>query len=488
MSENGRPKVLVIDDEQSSLNAVFRTLRREFDVLMSLSGHAALEILKSQQIEVILADQRMPEMTGVEFFNKAQALQPETIRILITGYTDIEAIIQAINEGQIFYYINKPWEPDELRIIVRQAAERYRLICENQRLMQELKIANDRLAAENTILHREAKKQYSFENIIGESPAMMQVFSLLEKVIPTDTTVLLLGETGTGKELIARAIHYNGPRKDQLFVAQNCGALPDTLLESELFGHVKGAFTGATTDKKGLFEIADGGTIFLDEITDTSPAMQQRLLRVLQEGEIHPVGSEKNIHVNVRVISAANRDLNAAIDEGSFRKDLYYRLNVFPVKIPPLRERREDIPRLATFFLEKYCRKLGKPNLQLSQNSIARLMANEYPGNVRQLENLLERAVTLADDNSIIMPDMLGDDAERLASAYAKPPNISSNDHGSLKKIVEQLEIFYIRQALQACNGNITKVSKKLGLSRLGLHKKMQRYGIDSTKYKLINR
>ena len=488
MSENGRPKVLVIDDEQSSLNAIFRTLRRDFDVLMSLSGHAALEILKSQQIEVILADQRMPEMTGVEFFNKAKALQPETIRILITGYTDIEAIVQAINEGQIFYYINKPWEPDDLRIVVRQAADRHRLIRENQRLMQELKKANERLAAENTALHREAKKQYSFDNIIGESPAMQQVFALLEKVIPTDTTVLLLGETGTGKELIARAIHYSGPRKDKLFVAQNCGALPDTLLESELFGHVKGAFTGATTDKKGLFEIADGGTIFLDEITDTSPAMQQRLLRVLQEGEIHPVGSEKNIRVDVRIISAANRDLKAAIDDNSFRKDLYYRLNVFPVRLPPLRERREDIPRLANFFLERYCRKLGKPNLQLAREAVARLLANDYPGNVRQLENLLERAVTLADDHSTITPEMLGDDAERIAAAYEKSPEISTGDAGSLKEIVEQLEIFYIRQALQACNGNVTKVAKKLGLSRLGLHKKIQRYGIDSTKYKQANR
>ncbi len=484
MSENGRPKVLAIDDEQSSLNAIFRTLRRDFDVLLSLSGQSALEVLKHEKISVIVADQRMPEMSGVEFFNKSLEIQPEAMRILITGYTDIEAIVQAINDGKVYYYINKPWEPDDLRLVVRRAAEQHFLIRENQRLMAELKAANERLQSENIILHQEARRQYTFDHIIGTGAAMQRVFRLLEKVIPTDTTVLLLGETGTGKELIARAIHYNGPRKERLFVAQNCGAMPDSLLESELFGHVKGAFTGATADKKGLFEIADGGTIFLDEITDTSPAMQQRLLRVLQEGEIHPVGSEKTVRVDVRVISAANRDLHAAMEKGEFRRDLYYRLNVFPVRIPPLRERREDIPLLAQFFLTKYAHKLGKQGLKFSSDALACLMAGDYPGNVRQLENLVERAVTLADAGARITAELLDHNAERLGETLANPSLLPPEHGEGLKEIVGQVERFYIHRALQETGGNVSKVAEKLGLSRLGLHKKMQRYGIDSTKYR----
>ncbi|MCB0270284.1 MAG: sigma-54-dependent Fis family transcriptional regulator [Calditrichaeota bacterium] len=483
MNESQRPKVLAVDDEQSSLNAIFRTLRREFDVVLSLNGYSALEVLRREHVDVILADQRMPEMTGVSLFQQALEIQPDTTRVMITGYTDIEAIVQAINDGKVFYYINKPWEPEDLRLVIQRAVDQTRLIRENNRLMQELATANQRLSAENTVLHREARKQYTFEHIIGQSPAMQQVFRMLEKVIPTDTTVLLLGETGTGKELIAKAIHFNGPRKDKMFVAQNCGAMPDSLLESELFGHVKGAFTGATGDKKGLFEIADGGTIFLDEIADTSPAMQQRLLRALQEGEIHPVGSEKTINVDVRVVSAANRDLLAAIETGEFRKDLYYRLNVFPVRIPPLRERREDIPLLARYFLEKFAIKLGKSGLQFSNEAIARLMSGDYPGNVRQLENLVERAVTLADASGIISPDLLASQIDMFEGNGAQPAVSPGNDQ-SLKDIVEQMEAFYIREAMESHSGNITKVAQQLGLSRLGLHKKLQRYQIDSTIYK----
>lgn len=478
------PKLLAVDDEQSSLNSIFRTLRREYEVILSLSGQAALEVLKEQEIAVILADQRMPEMSGVELFNRSSKLQPHAVRILITGYTDIEAIIQAINDGKVFYYITKPWEPEELRIIVRRAAEQYRLVTENQRLLKELESANRRLQEENIILHQEAEKQYTFEHIIGKSAAMEEVFRLVKKVIPNNTTVLLQGETGTGKELIAHAIHFNGPRKEKMFVAQNCGALPDTLLESELFGHAKGAFTGAVSDKKGLFELADGGTIFLDEITDTSPAMQQRLLRVLQEGEIHPLGSEKSTKVDVRVISAANRDLEQAMREGKFRQDLYYRLNVFPIRLPPLRERREDIPLLAEFFLAKYSKKLGKPNVQFSPETLDILLAFDFPGNVRQLENLVERAVTMADESSRITPELLQMESPQSQFIGEDAVRLAGDDSRSLKDIVEEMEKFYIIRALQEYGGNITRVAEKLGLSRVGLHKKLQRYSIDPTKYR----
>jgi two-component system response regulator HupR/HoxA len=479
--DNPRLKVLAIDDEQSSLNAIYRTLRREFDVILSLNGQSGIEVLKTQEIAVILGDQRMPQMTGVEFFKKSMAYQPNSVRILVTGYTDIEATIQAINDGQIFYYINKPWEPEDLRIIVRRAVTQYLLVKENQRLLKELEAANQRLKTENVILHKEMEKQFAFENIIGQSPALKKVFDLMRKVIPTETTVLIIGETGTGKELIAKAIHYNGTRNKNLFLAQNCAALPDTLLESELFGHQKGAFTGASSDKKGLFELADKGTIFLDEIGDTSPALQQRLLRVLQEGEIFPLGSEKMKKVDVRIIAASNQDLEAIIHSGKFREDLYYRLNVFPIRVPPLRERREDIPLLAKYFLEKYSRKTGKQISGISIETISLLMNMDFPGNIRELENLIERSVTLAEEGGILIPDLMGLDL----SILNKTPFPFSQDHsGTLKEKTEAVEKFYIDQTLTKFKGNISKTARDLGLSRLGLHKKLQRYQIEASNYK----
>jgi len=473
-------KILAVDDEQSSLNAMYRTLRREYDVILSLNGQSALEVLKNQKVAIVLADQRMPEMTGVEFFKKSMEIQPDAVRILITGYSDTEAIIQAINEGQVFYYINKPWEPDELRIIIRQASEKYLLIEENRRLVKELEAANQRLEAENISLHEQVEKQFVFENIVGQSPAIENVFKLMRKVIPTDTTVLILGETGTGKELIAKAIHYNGQRKEKPFLAQNCAALPDTLLESELFGHTKGAFTGAASDKKGLFELADHGTLFLDEVNDTSPAMQQRLLRVLQEGEFSPLGAQKSVKVDVRVISATNVDLQKSIQEGKFREDLYYRLNVFPIHIPPLRERRDDIPLLVQHFIEKYSLKMGKKIEGVSSDAISFLMSMNFPGNIRELENLIERSITLAENGSVITVDQLA----IVPSLISRDFPVYNDDSGTLKDMTESLEKFQINQTLKKHQGNISKTARGLGLSRVGLHKKIQRYGINVEKYK----
>jgi two-component system response regulator HupR/HoxA len=478
MENQNNYKVLAVDDEQASLNAINRTLRKEFEVILSLNAQSALEALKKEKSAVLLADQRMPGMTGVELFQKALQIQPNAVRILITGYTDIEATIQSINDGQIYYYINKPWEPEDLRLIVRRAAEYHQLLEDNKKLMAELKQANEQLQAENIILHKEAEKKYEFDTLVGESKAMQEVFQLMRKVIPTDTTVLLVGETGTGKELIARAIHYNGPRKQKLFVAQNCSALPDTLLESELFGHVKGAFTGATRDKKGLFEIADGGTIFLDEIADTSPALQQRLLRVLQEGEIRPVGSEKSFQVNVRIISATNKNLEELIKAGNFRADLFYRLNVFPIRIPPLRERREDIPLLADHFLRKFQTKAGKKIKGIDREAMNMLMAANFPGNVRELENEIERAVTLANPGQSITPDLLSGaikNEQSLLPSFLHHP-------GTLKDITESIEKFYIQEKLKQNKGNITHTARDLGLSRVGLQKKIQRYKISIPK------
>ncbi|NOZ03592.1 MAG: sigma-54-dependent Fis family transcriptional regulator [FCB group bacterium] len=399
--------------------------------------------------------------------------------MLITGYADIEVAVRAINEGQVFHYLNKPWEPEDLVIIMKRAVEHYRLVQENRRLLRELEVANQQLTGENRVLKQEIEKHYHFEHIIGRSPAMRKVIELVKKIIPTDTTVLLQGETGTGKELIARAIHYNGPRQKKLFVAQNCAALPDTLLESELFGHKKGAFTDASADKKGLFALADGGTIFLDEIGDTSPAMQQRLLRVLQEGEIHPLGSTRTVRVDVRIISATNRDLYGAVRRGEFREDLFYRLNVFPITLPPLRDRREDIPPLVNHFVRKYAMKMGKQIRGVSAEAMAVLVGRNYPGNVRELENMVERAVVLADDGNEITVESLRSEARSETVWTGAVPGAPL---GTLKETTAALEKQLITQALEETGGNISQAANLLGLSRLGLYKKIERLGVKVTR------
>ena len=304
---------------------------------------------------------------------------------------------------------------------------------------------------------------------------MNDVFILMRKVIPTDTTVLILGETGTGKELVARAIHTNGSRKTGMFVPQNCAALPDTLLESALFGHKKGAFTDAVSDKKGLFQMADGGTIFLDEITDTSKAFQQRLLRVLQEGEIHPLGSDKAVKVDVRVISASQKDLGEEVKQGRFRADLFYRLNVFPVTLPTLRERHSDIPILIEHFLRVYSQRLGKEINGISQEVLSSLMVYPFPGNVRELENIIERAVVLAKDGSTLTEDQISLHSDQPLDFNLIFPG---EEDKKLKSMVEALEKKAILQALQRWKGNISKAAKSLGLSRPGLYQKIDRYEI----------
>jgi two-component system response regulator HupR/HoxA len=468
--------ILIVDDQPEILNALKRLLKEDYSVHTTTSGHQALDMLQEHEFALILADQRMPLLTGVEFFSEAIKLQPDAMRILITAYADINASIDAINKGQIFQYVSKPWEPDELKLIIQQAIEKFQLIRENKELTRRLEAANQQLRIENTLLQQNAEKDYDFGKIIGQSPKMLQVFKLLRKVIDTPTSVLLFGETGTGKELIARAIHFNSGRRKKMFVAQNCGALPDSLLESELFGHIRGAFTGAVNDRKGLFEVADGGSIFLDEIADTSPALQLRLLRVLQEGEIKPVGSAKTIQVDVRVIAATNKDLEKLVDEGGFREDLFYRLNVFPITLPPLREREVDIPDLADHFISKYASKINKEITGITDDALALFMKAPFPGNIRELENEIERAVTLADDGHPITPDLLSVRFHKTAKT-ASPKQTSET--GSLKEAVEQLEIRMIRDALEQTGGNILQAAGILQLSRAGLHKKLNRYNID---------
>ncbi|MFQ6613219.1 MAG: sigma-54-dependent transcriptional regulator [Fidelibacterota bacterium] len=472
-----RPVVLIVDDEPLVLKALTRTLSERFTILQATDGPGGLAWLQRETVAVILADQRMPGMTGDVFLERARSLQPEAVRILITGYADIDAVVRAVNGGGIYFYLEKPWEPEELRLVVENAAERFSLVAENRRLIHRLQTANRSLIDENKRLQQTMEAQYYFDQIIGSGPEMQSVFNLLRKVIPTSATVLIQGETGTGKELIARAIHFNGPRKKKPFLAQNCGALPDTLLESELFGHEKGAFTGAATRKKGLFELAHGGTVFLDELTDTSPAFQQRLLRVLQEGEIHPLGSPKNLPVDVRIIAASSHDLLEAVQAGTFRDDLYYRLNVVPIAIPPLRERKSDIPELVRHFVRVYATRLNKGRLEVEPAAMELLQAYDYPGNVRELENLVQRAVVLAQSDSLLTPASF----DSLKPAESIRPEDSPR---TLRSATEALERQWIHRTLTDTRGNISQAAATLGLSRLGLYKKLERLKIKAEKYK----
>ena len=398
-----RHALLLVDDEPAILESLELTLGTDYDVYTAESGEAGLDQLRQHpEIALIISDQVLPSMSGVEFLEHALDINRDAIRMMLTGYADIGSLARAINEGRIYRYISKPWEPDELRLNVKRALETYELA-------QALREANERLRAENVYLRREVERTYGFDQIIGSSPAMNQVFEVMDKVAQTDATVLITGETGTGKDLVARAIHYRGARKEDRFVAQNCAALPDTLLESELFGHMRGAFTGAHADKKGLFELADNGTVFLDEVGETQPGMQVRLLRVLQDGEIRPLGSSDTRKVDVRIIAATNRDLRTEVEENRFREDLFYRLRVVEIELPPLRERRSDIPLLAHSFLDASSEKMGREIKGFTNAAMDRLVSYSWSGNVRELQNEIERTVALAGDADTVTVDMLSE-------------------------------------------------------------------------------
>jgi len=411
--------VLIVDDEAAITESIELTLADDYRVFTATRGREGLQILEREEIALVLVDQVMPEMTGVEFLERAVAIRPEAVRMMLTGYADIEAIIAAINAGKIYRYITKPWEP-------------------------------------------EAR---------------------------TDATVLITGETGTGKDLVARALHHAGPRRERRFVAQNCGALPETLLESELFGHRRGAFTGAHADKKGLFEIADGGTIFLDEIGETEPGMQVRLLRVLQDGEIRPLGASEPRKTDVRVIAVTNRDLRRAVAQGRFREDLYYRLRVVEIALPPLRERREDIPELAHHFLEAACRKMDRRMEAFTNAAMARLQAHTWSGNVRELENEILRAVALAGDEDTLHEGMLSEELRAAAAAGADFPAAAPEAGADsaqpfaapddLNRAVDDLKRAMIQDALSASDSK-TQAAQRLGIPRQSLQKMMKRLGMES--------
>ena len=461
--------ILIVDDEEAILESLALTLSGDYRVFTATSGEEGLAILEREEIALIVADQVMPSMSGVEFLEKAIERNPGAIRMMLTGYADIGSLARAINDGRIYRYIAKPWEPDEVRLNVKRALEAYALTSENVQLAAALADANERLRAENVYLRREVERRYGFGQLIGSSPAIGRVFEIMEKVAETDATVLITGETGTGKDLVARAIHYAGARKDQRFVAQNCAALPDTLLESELFGHKRGAFTGAHADKRGLFEVAHRGTIFLDEVAETQPGMQVRLLRVLQDGEIRPLGSSDTRKVDVRVIAATNRDLPKEVEAERFREDLYYRLRVVEIPIPPLRTRSGDVPLLAEHFLEAANRRMGREIRGFTNAAMERLEAHPWPGNVRELENEIERCVALAGEADTLGVEMLSDALRDGGAAPAVVPR-----DASLNDAVDVFKRAMIRDALEA-TGNKTGAARKLGIPRQSLQKMMKR-------------
>jgi len=470
--------ILVVDDNIDILEVLEITLSQDYHVFQAQGAQEALNILSKKKIDLIIADQRMPGMTGVEFLEKTLEYNPRMIKILLTAYADAKDLINAINQGRVYKYITKPFRPDELKLIVKRALEHYGMEKENERLYQELQRAHENLERDYLQLQKEITKREVHDQIIGTSPAIQKIFGDIERISNSNISALIIGETGTGKELIARAIHKSSPRKDKKFVVQDCGSIPDSLLESELFGHKKGAFTGAISDKRGLLEVADGGTIFLDEIGETSPAMQVRLLRFLQEGEIRPVGSETTKRVNVRVISATHRNLLNEIKKKTFRSDLYYRISTFPINVPPLRLRREDIPLLAAHFLSHYNKRNRETNKRLSHEAINLLLMYDFPGNVRELENEVERAATMANKNNLILPEHLSERIREIQDNQPESEGPLLKRRGKLTEMVEELEKKVIANTLIHHKGNKTKVASELGLSRLGLRKKMVRYGL----------
>ncbi len=469
------PAVLIVDDEPNTLTLLKQLFTREIPVFTATDGERALEVLEKEHIGVIVADQRMPEMSGTELLGRVMTTHPDVVRIILTAYADIDTLSEAINTGKVYQYIAKPWDNRDLSMIVRSAMETYKLrrrnaqlLEHNTQLVEELRIANGELRRENISLKRAVTGGFHLDNIIGVSPAMKATLKIVEKAIDSDATVLINGETGTGKEIIARAIHYNGARRDRKFVAQNCGSVPEPLLESELFGHSRGSFTGAVKDHRGLFEEADGGTLFLDEIGDMPLTMQVKLLRVLEEGEIRRVGSNEPVQVDVRIISATHKNLREEVEAGRFRRDLYYRLDVLRVQLPALRERDGDVILLAKHFLDKYTSRANKDLTGLTPAAVESLCAYRFPGNVRELENEIERAVALANTGESIDTDLLS--AEVVGDTEMAEP---APECGPLRGRLREVERRLITQELLRNNGNRTHSAAKLGISVRALQKKI---------------
>jgi len=471
-------EILVVDDDAASLESLELALETDYRIHSATRASDGLEILERAEIALILADMGLPSAASVDFLKRAREARPLAIRILLSRDAELGPLNRAVNEALVYGWVAKPWVPNALQLAVKRALEAHELASENARLAVEFGEHYERLRAENADLHREIERSCAFDRIIGTGPAMESVFDLIEKVAKTDSSVLISGEPGTGKSVVARAIHHAGARNDKRFMVQNCAALPDTLLESELFGHKSGAFTGAKTDKEGLFELAEGGTAFLDEVGETHPGMQVRLLRVLQDGEIRPLGSSDTRVVDVRIIASTSRDLLAEVGEGRFREDLYYRLRVVEIRLPSLRERKTDVPALAIHFLEAACRESEREVKGFENAAMDCLVRYEWPGNVRELEDEVERAVAVAGGAERITAEMLSEHI-RSAPITAAPRGEFSTDGLPLSEAVDALKRRMILEAI-AETGSKTGASEKLGIPRQSLQKMMKRLDLKS--------
>lgn len=477
-----RPTILIVDDEKRSLESMVRILDDEFDVHTANTAPEALAILEREWVQVMVCDQRMPDVSGVTLLSQVREQWPEIVRMIISGYTDSDDIISAINEAGIYQFISKPWHPDELRLKLRNAVELFELQRQNERLALELKLKPSTLSAAIQSKRAALQERYDWEMgvVRGPDSCMNAVCQEIFQVAPYDVNVVLTGESGTGKELLARALHYNSLRQNEVFIAQNCGALPDELLESELFGHKRGAFTGAIADRVGLFELADKGTIFLDEIGDISPAFQVKLLRVLQEGEIRPLGTNTTRSINVRVIAATNKDLTEEVRQGRFRQDLYYRLATFSIHLPPLRHRLQDVPYLAQALLQESMQQMGKQVKGFSKEAIACLQAYHWPGNVRELQNEVKRMLVLCQGDYLEANVVSAQVLRATPEEYRQDMRLLTDDvQGTLKDRVEQLEARILKEVLTRHRWNKSRAAEELGLSRVGLRSKLERYELE---------
>jgi len=441
--------ILVVDDEEIVRSSLVDWLKEDgYYAEAAADAFEALEKLKERPWDIALVDLKMPKMDGLELMEKMKEAKPDIQVIIITAYATVHTAVQAMKKGA-YDYLVKPFNPEEISLLIER-------LIESQELVREI-----------SFLRKELAKQYQFHDLVSKSPKMQQIFDFARTVAKSNSNILILGESGTGKELLARAIHNESLRAKGPFVAVSCVALPETLLESELFGHEKGAFTDAITQKKGKFELAHGGTLFLDEIGDISPKLQLALLRVLQEREFTRVGGTKPIRVDVRIIAATNRDLKKAVDEGRFRDDLYYRLNVITIQIPPLRERKEDIPLLVHRFIEKFNIELGKRVERISEEALKLLMQYDWPGNVRELENVIERAMVITKGN-LIKPE----DVQIPAPAEERPPEVQED------KSLRAVERAHILRVLNENNWNIQRSAQILGIDRVTLYNKIKKYGL----------
>jgi DNA-binding NtrC family response regulator len=453
-------RILIVDDESSIRTALFRALeKRGYQILTASSLTEASNLAAAEQsLDVLLVDIRLPDGDGMDLMTKIQKMHPLCQALVLTGFGTIESAIEATKRGA-FHYISKPFNIDEVLTLVQKALEHKHLRQENKALKNQL------------------QEKYGFDNIIGNSPEISQVFQMIERVADSDSTILITGESGTGKELVAKAIHYNSPRNEKLMVPVNCGAIPEELLESELFGHVKGAFTGAITNRQGRFEIANQGTIFLDEVGDMSPSLQVKILRVLQERTFEPVGSTKTIEVDVRIIAATHKDLDLAVKNKSFREDLFYRLNVIPIKIPALRQRKSDIPILIQHFLDHFNETKRRDIQGFSVDSMDLMMSYAWPGNVRELENLIERLVILK-SSGIIEPRDLPERYQQRNFTLTPEQVVFPSKGLDFNSAVDNFENNLIMQALEKTGWNRNQAASLLNLNRTTLVEKIKKKGL----------